>query len=81
MSRILAVTRIVLGPAVWPQEIPWKIQPLTYVLENARVAVAVIPPPSQKEKVMTFADLCLFLGILIAFATLVVKVIEVARKE
>jgi hypothetical protein len=30
---------------------------------------------------MTFADLCLFLGILIAFATLVVKVIEVARKE
>jgi hypothetical protein len=30
---------------------------------------------------MTFADLCLFLGILIAFATLVVKVIEVARKD
>ena len=30
---------------------------------------------------MTFADLCLFLGVVIAFATLVVKVIEVARKE
>ena len=28
---------------------------------------------------MTFADLCLFLGVLIAFATLVVKVIEAAR--
>ena len=30
---------------------------------------------------MAFADLCLFLGALFAFATLVVKVIEVARKE
>lgn len=30
---------------------------------------------------MTFADLCLFPGVLIAFATLVVKVIEVSRKE
>jgi len=30
---------------------------------------------------MTFADLCLFLGILIAFATMVVKVIEVPRKD
>ena len=30
---------------------------------------------------MTFADLCLFLGILIAFATLIVKVIEVSRKD
>ena len=30
---------------------------------------------------MTFADLCLFLGILIAFATLVVRVIEVSRKK
>ena len=29
---------------------------------------------------MTFADLCLFLGSLFAFATLVVKVIEVSRK-
>ena len=30
---------------------------------------------------MSFANLCLFLGVLFAFATLVVKVIEVARKE
>jgi hypothetical protein len=29
---------------------------------------------------MTFADLCLFLGALFAFATLIVKVIEVSRK-
>lgn len=29
---------------------------------------------------MSFADLCLFLGALFAFATLVVKVIEVSRK-
>lgn len=44
-------------------------------------ATAAILPPGQKENVMTFADLCLFLGILIAFATLVVKVIEVSRKD
>jgi len=30
---------------------------------------------------MTLADLCLVLGLMIAFATLVVKVIEVARKD
>ncbi len=30
---------------------------------------------------MTFADLCLLLGIMIGFATLVVKVIEVSRKD
>ncbi len=29
---------------------------------------------------MSFADLCLFLGVLFAFATLVVKVIEASRK-
>ncbi len=29
---------------------------------------------------MTLADLCLLLGVLIAFAALVVKVIEVSRK-
>ena len=29
---------------------------------------------------MAFTDLCLFLGSLCAFATLVVKVIEVSRK-
>lgn len=30
---------------------------------------------------MSFADLCLFLGVLFAFATLIVKVIEMARKK
>ena len=30
---------------------------------------------------MSFADLCLFLSVLFAFATLVVKVVEVSRKE
>ena len=29
---------------------------------------------------MSFADLCLFLGVLFAFATLVVKMIEASRK-
>lgn len=29
---------------------------------------------------MSFADLCLFPGVLFAFATLVVKVIEAAKK-
>lgn len=30
---------------------------------------------------MSFADLCLFLAVLFAFATLVVKIIEVSRKD
>lgn len=30
---------------------------------------------------MTIADLCLILGVMFGFATLVVKIIEVARKE
>lgn len=30
---------------------------------------------------MTIADLCLLLGVLVGFATLVVKIIEVARRE
>jgi hypothetical protein len=30
---------------------------------------------------MSFADLCLFLGVLFAFATLVVKIIEVRRRD
>lgn len=29
----------------------------------------------------SFADLCLFLGALFAFATLMLKVVEVARKK
>ena len=38
------------------------------------------PAAEQKGKTMSFADLCLFLGVLFAFATLVVKVIEVRRE-
>lgn len=30
---------------------------------------------------MTFADLCLLLGVLFAFGTLVLKIIEVARTK
>jgi hypothetical protein len=38
------------------------------------------PAVTQKGSPMAFADLCLFLGTLFAFATLVVKVIEISRK-
>lgn len=37
--------------------------------------------PSPKEKAMDFASLCLFLGVLFAFATLILKVVEVARDK
>lgn len=30
---------------------------------------------------MTFADLCILLGVLFAFATLILKVVEVARHK
>ncbi len=30
---------------------------------------------------MSFADLCLFLGVLIAFATLILKAVEVSRTK
>lgn len=30
---------------------------------------------------MTFAELCIFLGVLIAFATLILKVVELSHKE
>lgn len=30
---------------------------------------------------MTFAQICLFLGVLFAFATLILKVVEVARSK
>ncbi len=30
---------------------------------------------------MRFADLCLFLGVVIGFATLILKVIEIARDK
>lgn len=43
--------------------------------------MAAIPPPQQKGEPMSFADLCLFLGVLFAFATSVVKAIEMARKK
>jgi hypothetical protein len=34
-----------------------------------------------KETHMSFAELCLFLGALFTFATLILKVIEVARSK
>jgi hypothetical protein len=34
---------------------------------------------AEQEKAMDFAGLCLFLGVLFAFGTLLLKVIEVAR--
>ena len=38
-------------------------------------------PAVSKEKAMDFASLCLFLGVLFAFATLILKVVEVARDK
>lgn len=38
------------------------------------------PAVTTERRPMSFADLCLFLGALFAFATLVVKVIKVSRK-
>ena len=35
---------------------------------------------TERSNIMSLADLCLVLGALFAFATLVVKVIEVSRK-
>ena len=37
------------------------------------------PAVSWEQTEMTFGDVCLLLGLLIAFATLVLKVVEVAR--
>jgi hypothetical protein len=34
-----------------------------------------------RKKQMTFAHICLFLGVLFAFATLILKVVEVARSK
>ena len=39
------------------------------------------PAGEQKEQAMSLADLCMLLGLLIAFGTLVLKVVEVARKD
>lgn len=39
------------------------------------------PAANQKGKPMTVADLCLILGVVFALATLVVKIIEVARND
>ncbi len=39
------------------------------------------PAVRSKGNTMSFADLCLLLGALFAFATLILKVVEVARKE
>lgn len=35
----------------------------------------------MRNPLMTVSDLCLILGVIIAFATLIVKVIEVARRR
>lgn len=37
--------------------------------------------PSTEGETMNVADVCLLLGVLIAFATLILKVVEVARRE
>jgi hypothetical protein len=42
---------------------------------------AAILPQSSGEKPMSFGDLCLFLGVLFAFATLILKVVEVAGRK
>jgi hypothetical protein len=42
--------------------------------------VAILPPVEGRTH-MQFADLCVFLAVLFAFATLVLKVVEVARRE
>jgi hypothetical protein len=36
---------------------------------------------NPKEKTMSFADLCLFLGVLIAFTTLILKAVEISRTK
>jgi hypothetical protein len=44
------------------------------------VTTAAIPPPAEKGDRMTLTDLCLILGLLFAFGTLVLKIVEMARK-
>lgn len=41
-------------------------------------AFAVDP---MEDKPVSFADLCLFLGVMIAFATLILKVVEVVGRK
>ncbi len=42
---------------------------------------AAILPPLQWETAMSFSDVCLFLAALFGFGTLLLKVVEVARRE
>lgn len=43
--------------------------------------MAAIPPPHRKDMHMTLAELCLILAALFGFATLILKVVEVARSK
>jgi hypothetical protein len=44
------------------------------------VTTAAILLPDKMETNVTVSDLCLILGVLIAFATLVVKIVEVRNR-
>ncbi|MFN3434065.1 MAG: hypothetical protein ACK4ZY_06655 [Sphingomonas sp.] len=43
--------------------------------------MAAILPSIQRETAMSFSDVCLFLAALFGFGTLLLKVVEVARRE
>jgi hypothetical protein len=45
------------------------------------LGAAAILPPLQWEVAMSFGDVCLFLAALFGFGTLLLKVIEVARRK
>jgi hypothetical protein len=49
-------------------------------MRRARSVTAAIQPSIQ-EMPITVSDLYLILGVLFAFATLIVKIIEVARRK
>lgn len=44
-----------------------------------RAAAAILP--SIKEKQMSLSDICLLLGVLIAFGSLILKLVEVAGRK
>ncbi|WP_426261634.1 hypothetical protein, partial [Sphingomonas sp. DC1100-1] len=48
--------------------------------ESVYLGPFCVPTPLRKKQ-MTFAHICLFLGVLFAFATLILKVVEVARSK
>ena len=49
--------------------------------ESLEGKAAAIPLPINKEKAVSLAEMCMLLGVMIAFATLIVKVVEVARNK